>query len=172
MRTTTSFSSSDQDVADDAWAGYKVNGFVALPHSWVADLTRGKGPFGRAMPNDSSKGIYVVDGMHQLHCLMSIRNMVQQILSDEPMQNRTHIQRHLDHCYDALRQAIICRADPTPLYMPPGDSFFSRDGQERECADWQALAAWSLQHTACYGGVECWADEETGIITPHSMTKA
>ena len=116
------------------------------------------------MPHDPAKGIYVVDGLHQLHCLMSVRSLVQDLLDGNEMQNRTHVQRHLDHCYDALRQAIVCRADPTPLYMPPGDSFYSGDGQPRQCADWTALEAWTLQHTACYGGVECWRDEELQIV--------
>ena len=116
------------------------------------------------MPHDPAKGIYVVDGLHQLHCLMSVRSLVQDLLDGNEMQNRTHVQRQLDHCYDALRQAIVCRADPTPLYMPPGDSFYSGDGQPRQCADWTALEAWTLQHTACYGGVECWRDEELQIV--------
>lgn len=166
MYTSTQFSSSDPAVANAAWDSYKINGFVALPHSWVSDLTRGEGPFGRPMPSDPSKGIYVVDGMHQLHCLMSVRSLVQKLLSGESMQNRTHVERHLDHCYDALRQAIICRADATPLYVPSGDSFYSGDGQIRQCADWQSLEAWTLQHTACYGGVQCWSDEEIDITVP------
>ena len=90
---------------------------------------------------------------------MSVRTLAQGLLDGIEPANRTHVQQHLDHCYDALRQAIVCRADPTPLYMPEGDSFWSGDGQERTCGDWRALEEWTLQHTACYGGVECWADE-------------
>ena len=45
---------------------------------------------------------------------------------------------------------IICFADDTPRYtseLHPGQSGF---GQERKCRDWDALEAWSLEHTSCW----------------------
>lgn len=64
----TDYSSTDSAVVDAAWEGYVVNGFVALPALWTKDR---KWPPGRPMPGETSKEIYVVDGFHQLHCLVS-----------------------------------------------------------------------------------------------------
>lgn len=85
---------------------------------------------------------------------MSIRTMVSDILDGKPVQNVTHTRRHLNHCYDALRQSIMCRADATPLYVPK-DTFFAGDGQQRQCGNWEALQDWVIQHTACYDPVSC-----------------
>jgi len=151
LHTETEYSSPDQVISDSAWDKYTINGFVSLPNSWAID--RGW-PVGRVMPGDEEKGIYVVDGFHQLHCLMSIRTMVTSIIDGEPIENVTHTRRHLNHCYDALRQSIICRADPTPLYVPK-DTFFAGDGQQRECKSWTELQDWVMEHSVCYNGVTC-----------------
>ena len=63
----TFHSSDDSSIANKAWNKYVINGFVALPHSWA---TNKLWPKARDMPGDPDKGIYVVDGFHQLHCLV------------------------------------------------------------------------------------------------------
>ena len=169
FQTLTEYSSDDLSTANAAWAKFVVNGFVALPQSWVADS---QWPAAREMPGDEEKGIYVVDGFHQLHCVvylhalcssntpmliplqMHIRNTMSDLLNGKPVQNYTHTLRHLNHCYDALRQAIICRADDTPLYVPL-DTFFAGNGQQRRCRNWDALEDWVVRHTACYDPVRC-----------------
>lgn len=149
--TYTNYSSNDISIANKAWNQYTINGFVALPHAWA---TNKQWPKARDMPGDTDKGIYVVDGFHQLHCLMSIRDTVAELLEGGGVENRTHVLHHLNHCYDALRQAIICRADDTPLYVPK-QTFFAGDGQQRRCKSWQSLEDWVIRHTACYDPVRC-----------------
>jgi Mycotoxin biosynthesis protein UstYa len=84
---------------------------------------------------------------------MTIRDTVEELLEGK-VENRTHAVHHINHCYDALRQAIICRADDTPLYVPL-DTFFAGDGQQRRCRNWNTLQEWVIQHTACYDPVRC-----------------
>jgi Mycotoxin biosynthesis protein UstYa len=67
LRTVTEYSSPDMATADKAWDRYQINGFVALPKAWTEDR---QWPAARNMPGDAEKGIYVVDGFHQLHCLV------------------------------------------------------------------------------------------------------
>jgi len=56
--------------------------------------------------------------------------------------------QHINHCFDNLRQAIMCRADDTPWYAlglgPTGD------GQVRKCRSWDHLSSWAINNTACY----------------------
>lgn len=57
---------------------------------------------------------------------------------------------HCQHCLDALRQALMCRADDTPMYGKVGAHL--GDGQVVECRDWNKLIAWT-QHpdrNTCY----------------------
>ena len=63
----TEYSSPDPAVVDAAWERYSINGFVTLPLSWGEER---QWPAARPMPGNPSEGIYVVDGFHQLHCLV------------------------------------------------------------------------------------------------------
>ena len=57
---------------------------------------------------------------------------------------------HYDHCLDALRQDIMCRADDTPMYAKKGQHV--GDGQVSMCRDWDKLIAWtqSRDRHACF----------------------
>ena len=61
---------------------------------------------------------------------------------------------HVNHCYDVLRQAIICRADDMPLFFPGGTTE-TGDNQLRRCGDWDALTDWAVENTACYPTLSC-----------------
>ena len=55
---------------------------------------------------------------------------------------------HDMHCFDTLRQNIMCQADDTLL-----STTGRRDAgmnQTRMCRDWDALRQWATEHTACY----------------------
>ena len=56
------------------------------------------------------------------------------------------------HCFDTLRQHIMCNADDTLLYTTG-----HRDAghhQPRQCRNWDALREWATRHTACYHDFE------------------
>lgn len=61
---------------------------------------------------------------------------------------------HINHCYDALRQEIQCRANDIPLYAPY-QSKLTGDGQFRLCRDWDALTEFAKEHTACWPTGHC-----------------
>ena len=55
---------------------------------------------------------------------------------------------HDMHCFDTLRQHIMCMADDTLLYSEGHRD--SGVNQTRMCRDWDALRQWATEHTACY----------------------
>lgn len=55
---------------------------------------------------------------------------------------------HDMHCFDALRQHIMCMADDTLLYTAGHHD--SGVNQTRMCSDWDALRRWATERTACY----------------------
>lgn len=67
FQTMTEYSSPNAAVVDAAWERYTINGFVTLPLSWAEER---HWPAARPMLGDPSDRIYVVDGFHQLHCLV------------------------------------------------------------------------------------------------------
>ena len=65
----TDYSSSNRTLADPLWTNLRPGfGFIALDHQWAASQNL---PDSRNHPNDPTKGMYVIDAYHQLHCLVS-----------------------------------------------------------------------------------------------------
>ena len=46
-----------------------AHGIVAVDHGWAAERRM---PATMSLPSDSSKGVYIIDAYHQLHCLVSV----------------------------------------------------------------------------------------------------
>lgn len=154
-------------MADQLWEDISIdNGTVALEDSYVETMGL---PLSQRFPWDDGKGIYLLNGYHSLHCLVSGRDgtsykrdpksvyltrkqktIRQVVLEFDRGLPRSEPTKHLLHCLDALRQDVICYADDTPRYtglQPPGRS---GTGQVRQCKDWNQLEAWAQQHTACW----------------------
>lgn len=57
---------------------------------------------------------------------------------------------HYEHCLDAIRKDIMCRADDTP--MPGHPERPLGEGQVMQCRDWNKLVAWTQapERQSCY----------------------
>ncbi|MCJ1401881.1 hypothetical protein MMC11_005098 [Xylographa trunciseda] len=65
------FDSGNQTVSDEAWRSPELvpeTGLVAMPNDWV--FSKGL-PEAQRFPWDKSKGLYVLNGFHNMHCLVS-----------------------------------------------------------------------------------------------------
>ena len=68
-RDDTIFANHNRSIADAAWNSWVVDpGIVALPHEWVK---RKMLPQAQHWPWDKDKGIYLLNGFHNIHCLVS-----------------------------------------------------------------------------------------------------
>lgn len=65
---------------------------------------------------------------------------------------------HDFHCFDSLRQHIMCNADDTLLHTT-GNKDAGR-GQTLLCRDWDALSTWAGERTSCYHDREPTSGEE------------
>lgn len=65
------YSSADAEKApiiDQAWdAIIPAHGIVAVDRQWAAEKQL---PASMNLPSDSSKGVYIIDAYHQIHCLV------------------------------------------------------------------------------------------------------
>ena len=163
--------SENATVADQAWEDINIDiGTIALDNNYAQRLNL---PAAQPFPWDESKGIYLLAGFHDLHCLVSsppgaspahvktqrsatektgfdakqktIRHWVVQIANGHPT---TEPAEHMLHCLDALRQSVSCYADDTPRYTD--HSHVSGVGQTRQCRSWGQLSDWAKQHSACW----------------------
>ncbi|KAM3087044.1 hypothetical protein ACMFMG_001155 [Clarireedia jacksonii] len=135
---TTEYSEFNSTAADHLWKELRpAFGLVALDHGWASKHGL---PRSQDFQGDRSKGIYMIDAYHQMHCLQMLRTSLQEVAKDLPQSTPLE---HKFHCLDSLRQSVMCRADDTPLYTL-GD-FRSGDGQLRSCRDWELLSRWASE---------------------------
>ncbi|PLB51575.1 hypothetical protein P170DRAFT_461780 [Aspergillus steynii IBT 23096] len=90
-----------------------------------------------------SQNIYTLSVAHQLHCLWSIHQNYYSAVHGAPDRQGDHIAAHMRHCFDYLRQSLICASDST---LEPVDTKLGGVtgwGSERVCRDYAALSEWA-----------------------------
>ncbi|MCJ1310854.1 hypothetical protein MMC25_004522 [Agyrium rufum] len=97
------------------------------------------------LPGDKSKGVYLLEAYHQIHCLRIVHKTFYEAVERKTY---TYPVEHTRHCLDALRQYVYCKADSSPLYTF-GDKT-AGNGQLHQCRDWTELRDFATQNTACY----------------------
>ncbi|RYP63327.1 hypothetical protein DL769_006999 [Monosporascus sp. CRB-8-3] len=141
----TEYTGKNITVVEELWEKLSGDpGVVALPQHYVKEKRL---PHAYRFPWDDDKGVYLLHGFHNLHCLRTLFRYVMYAERGLPQ----HIAlEHALHCLDQLRQDVVCNADDTPRYAgfqdPPGTGA----GQVRMCRDWSALERWAREHTACF----------------------
>ncbi|KAK2879394.1 hypothetical protein FQN49_000912 [Arthroderma sp. PD_2] len=98
-----------------------------------------------------SKDVYTLSVVHQLHCLWSIHQNYYGISHTGHSRKDDHISPHMRHCFDYLRQSLMCAADST---LEPVDSRLGGVtgwGNERVCRDYAALAEWAEKRRVSNG---------------------
>lgn len=81
--------------------------------------------------------------------------MVQAALRKSFFQLRDNVPLDLDwghnmHCFNALRQEVMCTADDTPRSMTFAHPGSIGVGQYRRCRDWDKMVDWTRDHWSCW----------------------
>ncbi|EUC46487.1 hypothetical protein COCMIDRAFT_92693 [Bipolaris oryzae ATCC 44560] len=100
------------------------------------------------------------DVFHSLHCLNTIRNELQPVLYNISNEHTAHSQterkiaeklgdprwhiKHMEHCLDRIRQALMCHGDLTasPLYSWPGFPLSLGRSGAHTCRKWEPIREW------------------------------
>ncbi|OAL48594.1 hypothetical protein IQ07DRAFT_632913 [Pyrenochaeta sp. DS3sAY3a] len=139
LNLRSSFVSSNVSIRNSHWDAFDhERGWIALPHSEAREQNL---PLGLNLPDDNSKGLFILNAYHQMHCLTIIRTSLYALLDGEKAPER---EIHLRHCLDFLRLAIECTADDTPL------SAAHMDGSLRPCRSWSKMDEWADEHQSCW----------------------
>ena len=160
------YDSGNSTMTDEAWENINIDaGSVALDSSYAEEMGL---PRAQEFPWDRSKGLYYLNGYHNLHCLVgpscpsSIFEGFHYAHTTEKKEIRISYNRfrdglpqnldvsHILHCFDSLRQDIICNADDVPRYSGFQPSGSTGRGQKHQCRDWNQLEEWANANTACW----------------------
>ncbi|KAL4794452.1 hypothetical protein BDV19DRAFT_365048 [Aspergillus venezuelensis] len=141
----TDYASPNTSLSDPLWNSINIDaGVIALSDSYAESHNLRTA---QRFPWDTSKGIYIIHGYHNLHCLKIIHISLSEFRSNKTQSRSWH---HISHCIDALRRQILCDADDTPRATERRKEVVTGIGQYRQCRDWGALEEWAKRHTACY----------------------
>jgi hypothetical protein len=80
-------------------------GFVAIPDEALQYLAN---PYYLAV-NPTANG-YSIASLHQIHCIYMIMRGYGDMKFKRPGHNQDH-ERHITHCFDYLRQSVLCAGD-------------------------------------------------------------
>ncbi|KAB8246803.1 hypothetical protein BDV35DRAFT_353205 [Aspergillus flavus] len=118
-----------------------------------------------------------LDVIHQMHCLNKIRKALYPDYY-QPEQSVATEQLHLEHCFDYIRQAIMCNADLTPVtltWYSSAQTFGPDFRTTHMCRDFEALLEWSLARTSAAikgrgSGMEVAKDSQ--LVIPGSLQES
>ncbi|KAM7212756.1 protein of unknown function (DUF3328) domain containing protein [Rhypophila decipiens] len=151
--STFAKASGTDNATDNAWAALNPlgKGFVNLDKNGDVIIYNGT----HTPPANETK---VVSVFHQLHCLNHLRRSLAASAAN-PLEFQylvPQLSHHWDHCFDYLRQALMCTADITleSLQEPPKGNksvpLTSVDGwgTTHLCRDYNVVRMWAESHRA------------------------
>ncbi|KAK3073640.1 hypothetical protein LTR53_004599 [Teratosphaeriaceae sp. CCFEE 6253] len=150
------FAGPETQERDAAWSGMMPagDGFILIANHTAQETHHL--PLGKA----TSRGqVYDISVFHQLHCLANIRKHLFLLQAAMDGDNKQDIydmllqpqEDHVHHCFDYIRQALMCAGDMTvewPRTEEDG-SRFAVDGWgiTHECRDWDAIMGYMEQES-------------------------
>jgi len=130
----------------EAWEAIRAgHGVVALTPEFVAE--HNLPPTIDLMDDPEHKKVYAIESYHMMHCVQWLRRgyvalKTGGIDEDHPME-------HVLHCFEALRQSIMCQANDELLTLT-GHGHERGYNQTRHCKNWDALREFASANSACY----------------------
>lgn len=100
-------------------------------------------PYTVALDRHNDGPGYMMSVFHQLHCLSYLAEHYERGYAGVTLTEE--VAHHSAHCFNYLRQGIMCSADTTlegKTEAGPGE------GSEHECTDYDALLEWANNHSA------------------------
>ncbi|KAF2008370.1 hypothetical protein BU24DRAFT_315271, partial [Aaosphaeria arxii CBS 175.79] len=136
------FNESDTLHTLHNWIGLSSasRGYIVINEAGPFDLPE---PYEVALDRQNNGPGYMMSVFHQLHCLSYLAEHFQQGYGGISLEEE--VAHHSAHCFNYLRQGIVCSADTTlegKTKDGPGE------GSEHECVDYDALLKWANTHSA------------------------
>ncbi|KAJ7068596.1 hypothetical protein C8F01DRAFT_1336806 [Mycena amicta] len=128
------------DEVDQAWRALYDHPELRVPKSEAVKMVNATYP----ILNDPGNYILSLEMFHQIHCLDKLRHQL------HPERGYpSYPQSHIRHCIGAIRQALMCYADVTPVVMQWSDAAgqaIQRDDIVHQCRDYSKIKHWADEH--------------------------
>ena len=107
----------------------------------------------------TSSSLSVVSAFHQIHCLYTLRR-AHYATANSTKGSKIELadfdfgldrEEHVGHCFEYLRQSLMCGADGTVEPAEHAKDGFLGWGFERKCGNYESLKDWAAEHRAFDG---------------------
>ncbi|KAB8276946.1 hypothetical protein BDV30DRAFT_235189 [Aspergillus minisclerotigenes] len=136
-------------------------------HIFVDDATRYSMKPGIPVSENGER--LIVSGLHGLHCLRTLRNEMTMLILGHALETGTKHRAHNhpgrpDHCFDYLRQLIMCNLDLTyesaRVDLDGVRRVADGWGTVHQCKDWSAINSWMLENLQWELSMEDWHEPD------------
>ncbi|KAF7348852.1 hypothetical protein MVEN_01405300 [Mycena venus] len=131
-------------IVDAAWFDLWSVAQIKIPKSAAMKMPNHTWP----LLNDRESYMISLDVFHQLHCLDTLRKQLY------PRYSETHVSdMHIRHCIGAIRQALMCAADVSPVVWQWSERLQiaeQRDDIVHVCRDYDRIRDWASERTFEY----------------------
>jgi hypothetical protein len=155
------YTSLNETEASEAWNSILTgHGIMAFEPEYALQKNL---PDTMELPGSGGKKIYVIEAYHAMHCLVRswfFSRPVNELMYTHQVVMRQHYaalernerwgwtHHHDLHCFDTLRQYIMCNIDDT-LLTTWGKNDVGRN-QKKLCHDWDRLRDWAAERLEGY----------------------
>lgn len=133
-------------AADDAWKALYPRTVVRIPKSSADQLINQTIP----LNGDEDHFPVLISVFHEMHCLDSIRHIYfghTKGFDQNPVINEAILApEHIDHCFDSLRQTLMCGGDVAPMpykWVEERKKALGHLDVQHTCRDYEALLEWA-----------------------------
>ncbi|EFY97814.2 hypothetical protein MAA_06597 [Metarhizium robertsii ARSEF 23] len=133
-------------AADDAWKALYPRTVVRIPKSSADQLVNQTIP----LNGDEDHFPVLISVFHEMHCLDSIRHIYfghTKGFDQNPVINEAILApEHIDHCFDSLRQTLMCGGDVAPMpykWVEERKKALGHLDVQHTCRDYEALLEWA-----------------------------
>ncbi|KAJ8058326.1 hypothetical protein OCU04_012517 [Sclerotinia nivalis] len=159
---TSRFTSRNITDGNEAW--HKIlpgHGVVALPQSYVKANNIPESTATHLYDGDTEpKHIYFIESYHVLHCLRMLRSLYHSYDYNLPLAPFLPPADHPYHCFDRIRQYIMCNPDYTLVPNIAGHEKSDWTQPDKKCMDWDALRDWAEKWHGDYMDTFDFSDRE------------
>ncbi|KJK79843.1 hypothetical protein H634G_04082 [Metarhizium anisopliae BRIP 53293] len=135
-------------AADDAWKALYPRTVVRIPKSSADQLVNQTIP----LNGDEDHFPVLISVFHEMHCLDSIRHIYfghTKGFDQNPVINEAILApEHIDHCFDSLRQTLMCGGDVAPMpykWVEERKKALGHLDVQHTCRDYEALLEWAAR---------------------------
>ncbi|WQF82956.1 Putative mycotoxin biosynthesis protein UstYa [Colletotrichum destructivum] len=132
------FGEEPSERSEAAWTR-----LIPMGKGWINVTTEDELPYMPGLDKSIPEKKALLSVFHQLHCLYMTRSGFFNVRDGHLDKVNT---THLSHCWDYLRQSVMCAGDTTLEWKPANDIGSTGWGYRHTCKDYTSLFIFAEQH--------------------------